>query len=87
MATAASTAELAVLLVDARNGLLTQTFRHSYIAALMGIRHIVLAVNKMDAVGFDQKIFDNIAAAYRKMAAELSVARRRLHPALGAARR
>ena len=74
MATAASTAELAVLLVDARKGLLTQTFRHSYIAALMGIRHIVLAVNKMDAVGFDQKIFDDITAAYRKMAAELSVA-------------
>jgi bifunctional enzyme CysN/CysC len=74
MATAASTADLAVLLVDARKGLLTQTFRHSYIAALMGIRHIVLAVNKMDAVGFDQKIFDDIAAAYRKMAAELGVA-------------
>jgi bifunctional enzyme CysN/CysC len=73
MATAASTAELAVLLVDARKGLLTQTFRHSYIAALMGIRHIVLAVNKMDAVGFDHKIFDDIAAAYRKMAAGLSV--------------
>jgi bifunctional enzyme CysN/CysC len=73
MATAASTAELAVLLVDARKGLLTQTFRHTYIAALMGIRHIVLAVNKMDAVGFDQKIFDDTATAYRKMAAGLSV--------------
>ena len=74
MATAASTAELAVLLVDARKGLLTQTFRHSYIASLMGIRHVVLAVNKMDAVGWDQKIFDEIAAAYRKMAAEISLA-------------
>jgi bifunctional enzyme CysN/CysC len=73
MATAASTAELAVLLVDARKGPLTQTFRHSYIAALMGIRHIVLAVNKMDVVDFDQKIFDDVAAAYRKMAAELGV--------------
>jgi bifunctional enzyme CysN/CysC len=74
MATAASMAELAVLLVDARKGLLTQTLRHSYIAALMGIRHMVLAVNKMDAVGFDRKIFDDIAAAYRKMASQLGVA-------------
>ena len=58
MATAASTADLAVLLVDARKGLLTQTLRHSYIVALMGIRQVVLAVNKMDAVGWDERIFD-----------------------------
>ena len=57
MATAASTAQLAVLLVDARKGLLTQTFRHSYIVSLMGIRHVVLAVNKMDAVGWDRERF------------------------------
>jgi bifunctional enzyme CysN/CysC len=73
MATAASTAELAVLLVDARKGLLTQTFRHSTIASLMGIRHIVLAVNKMDTVACDQKIFDDIATAYRKRAAEIGI--------------
>ena len=55
MATGASTADLAVVLVDARKGLLTQTRRHSYIAALLGIRHVVLAVNKMDLVGYDQR--------------------------------
>ena len=75
MATAASTADLAVLLVDARKGLLlTQTFRHSYIVSLMGIRHVVLAVNKMDAVGWDRTIFDDIAAAYCKLAADLGIA-------------
>ena len=57
MVTAASTAELAVLLVDARKGLLTQTLRHSHIASLMGIRHVVLAVNKMDLVDWDEEVF------------------------------
>jgi bifunctional enzyme CysN/CysC len=74
MATAASTADLAVLLVDARNGLLTQTLRHSYIVSLMGISHVVLAVNKMDAVGFDAATFDTIADAYRKLAAQIGLA-------------
>ena len=74
MATAASTAELAVLLVDARKGLLTQTFRHSYIASLMGIRYVVLAVNKMDAVSWDRRTFEHIAGAYRKLAAEIGFA-------------
>jgi bifunctional enzyme CysN/CysC len=74
MATAASTADLAVLLVDARNGLLTQTLRHSYIVALMGIHHVVLAVNKMDAVGWDAGTFDAIAGAYRKLAAQIGLA-------------
>jgi bifunctional enzyme CysN/CysC len=73
MATAASTAELAVLLVDARKGLLTQTFRHSYIVSLMGIRHIVLAVNKMDLVDWDEGVFDKIAAAYRRFAADINL--------------
>ena len=71
MATAASTADLAVLLVDARKGLLTQTLRHSYIASLMGIRRVVLAVNKMDLVNWDQAVFDGIAAAYRKFATDI----------------
>jgi len=71
MATAASTADLAVLLVDARKGLLTQTLRHSYIASLMGVRHVVLAVNKMDAVGWDADIFTEICRAYRKFAADI----------------
>ena len=54
MVTGASTADLAVILIDARKGVLTQTRRHSYLAHLIGIRHIVLAVNKMDLVGYDQ---------------------------------
>jgi bifunctional enzyme CysN/CysC len=73
MATAASTSQLAVLLVDARKGLLTQTHRHSYIVSLLGIRHVVLAVNKMDAVGWDRSVFDDIALAYSKVAAELGI--------------
>ena len=73
MATAASTADLAVLLVDARNGLLTQTLRHSYIVALMGIHHVVLAVNKMDAISWDRRMFDDIAGAYRKLAAQIGI--------------
>jgi bifunctional enzyme CysN/CysC len=74
MATGASTADLAVVLVDARKGLLTQTRRHSYICALLGIRQVVLAVNKMDAVGYDQATFEIIAQGYRTLAAELGIA-------------
>lgn len=69
MATGASTADVAVILIDARKGVLTQTRRHSRIVALMGIRHVVLAVNKMDLVGFGQTIFDAIVADYRAFAA------------------
>ena len=65
MATAASTADVAIVLLDARRGVLTQTRRHSFIASLMGIRHVILAVNKMDLVGFDRGVFDAIAADYR----------------------
>ena len=57
MATGASTADLAVVLVDARKGLLTPTHRHSYIVSLLGIKHVVLAVNKMDLVDYDQGVF------------------------------
>ena len=64
MATGASTADLAILLVDARNGLLDQTRRHAAIASLLGIRSVVLAVNKMDLVGFDQAVFDGIVTAF-----------------------
>ena len=74
MATGASTADVAVVLVDARKGLLTQTRRHSYIAALFGIRHIVLAVNKMDLVDYSQDVFDEIARAYGELAATLGLA-------------
>ncbi|MEM6539198.1 MAG: sulfate adenylyltransferase subunit CysN [Pseudomonadota bacterium] len=71
MATGASTADLAIILVDARQGILTQTRRHSYIVNLLGIKHIVLAVNKMDLVDFDQSRFDAIEAEYRDFAAGL----------------
>ena len=69
MATAASTADLAIVLIDARRGVLTQTNRHSFIASLMGIRHVLLAVNKMDLVGFDQAVFDGIVADYGRATA------------------
>ncbi len=73
MATGASTADLAVVLVDARKGLLTQTRRHSYIVSLLGIRHVVLAVNKMDLVDFDQAAFERIVGEYRELAAKLGI--------------
>jgi bifunctional enzyme CysN/CysC len=74
MATGASTADLAVVLVDARKGLLTQTRRHSYIVSLLGIRHVLLAVNKMDLVDYDEAVFDRIQADYRALAAQLGIA-------------
>lgn len=74
MATGASTADVAVVLVDARKGLLAQTRRHSYIASLLGIRHVLLAVNKMDLVGFDFAVFDEVVAGYRALADQLGIA-------------
>ena len=71
MASGASTADLAVLLVDARKGILAQTRRHSLICSLFGIRHIVLAVNKLDLVGFERGVFDRIATDYAGFAADL----------------
>jgi bifunctional enzyme CysN/CysC len=71
MATGASTADLAILLVDARKGLLVQTRRHAAIASLLGIRQLVLAVNKMDLVGYDQTVFDRIAADFDALRARL----------------
>ena len=73
MATGASTAELAVVLVDARKGLLTQTRRHSYIVSLLGIRHVLLAVNKMDLVGYDEGVFNAIVEGYRELASQLGI--------------
>ncbi|GAN80122.1 sulfate adenylyltransferase subunit CysN [Acidocella aminolytica] len=73
MVTGASTADLAVILIDARKGVLTQTRRHSYLAHLIGIRHIVLAVNKMDLIGYDQDKYDAIVAEYRKFAASIGI--------------
>ena len=74
MATGASTADLAIVLVDARQGILPQTRRHSIIASLLGIRRIVLAVNKIDLVGFDRSVFDRVVAEYRSFADELGFA-------------
>ncbi len=71
MATGASTADLAVILIDARKGVQTQTRRHSYIVSLLGIKHAVVAVNKMDLVDFDKNIFDEIEADFRAFASEL----------------
>jgi bifunctional enzyme CysN/CysC len=71
MVTGASTADFAIILVDARKGLLTQTMRHTYIAHLLGIRHLVLAINKMDLVGYEQAPFDAITSDFRMFAASL----------------
>jgi len=73
MVTGASTADLAVILVDARKGILTQTRRHSFLVNLLGIKKVVLAVNKMDLVGFDEAVFDQIASDYREFAGRLGL--------------
>jgi bifunctional enzyme CysN/CysC len=73
MVTGASTADLAVILVDARKGVLQQTRRHSYLVHLLGIRHVVLAVNKMDLVGYEKSIFDSIVADYRAFATSIGI--------------
>jgi len=74
MVTGASTADLAVILIDARKGVLQQTRRHSYLVHLLGIRHLVLAVNKMDLVGYDQSTFEHIVADYRSFAKSIGIA-------------
>jgi bifunctional enzyme CysN/CysC len=73
MVTGASTADLAVILIDARKGVLTQTRRHSFLAHLIGIKHIVLAVNKMDLVGYDKIVFERILLSYRAFASEIGI--------------
>ncbi|MDN7932127.1 sulfate adenylyltransferase subunit CysN [Burkholderia metallica] len=74
MITGASTADLAVILIDARKGVLTQTRRHSHLVALIGIRRVVVAINKMDLVDYDRAVFERIDADYRAFAAELGLA-------------
>jgi bifunctional enzyme CysN/CysC len=73
MVTGASTADLAVILIDARQGVLTQTRRHSYLVKLIGIRNVVLAINKMDLVAFSQQRFDEIVADYRAFADSIGI--------------
>ncbi len=73
MATGGSTADLAVILIDARHGVLTQTKRHSFIVSLLGIRHVIVAVNKMDLVDFSEKRYEEICSDYRSFAARLDL--------------
>ncbi|MEG1130085.1 MAG: GTP-binding protein, partial [Comamonas sp.] len=73
MVTGASTADVAVVMIDARRGVLTQSRRHSYLASLIGIRKIVLAVNKMDLMGYSEKVFDDIVADYREFAKKINL--------------
>ncbi|WP_428243104.1 sulfate adenylyltransferase subunit CysN [Gynuella sp.] len=73
MVTGASTADVAILMVDARKGILTQTRRHSYLTHLIGIRHIVVAINKMDLVDYSEKVFDQIVEDYRDFAKQLGI--------------
>ena len=73
MVTGASTAELALILVDARAGVVTQTRRHTFLVSLLGIRHVVLVVNKLDLVGYAEEVFDRVAADFRAFASELGI--------------
>ena len=73
MITGASTADVAVILIDARKGVLTQTRRHSYLVSLIGIRRVVLAINKLDMVGYSQEVFEQIDADYRAFASRLGI--------------
>jgi bifunctional enzyme CysN/CysC len=73
MVTGASTADAAIILIDARSGVLTQTRRHSYLVSLIGIRHVALAINKMDLVDYRQDVFDRIVADYREFADKIGL--------------
>lgn len=73
MATGASTADLTIILIDARKGVLTQTKRHSFIASLLGVPRLLVAVNKMDLVGYDQKVFDSIREEYTTFVSKLGI--------------
>ena len=87
MVTGASTADLAVILIDARKGVLTQTRRHSYLVSLLGIRHVVLAINKLDLVDYSQDVFDDDRGRLPGLRRGDRPRRHRVHPAVGAARR
>lgn len=73
MVTGASTANVAIILVDARNGVIEQTVRHSFIASLLGIQHILVAINKMDLVDFSEEVYNKIIADYNKVREELNI--------------
>jgi len=73
MATGASTCQLAIILIDARHGVMTQTRRHSFIVSLLGIKHVVVAINKMDLVGYSQEVFEKIKEEYTGFVAKLAI--------------
>jgi bifunctional enzyme CysN/CysC len=73
MATGASTCDLAIILIDARHGVMTQTKRHSFIVSLLGIKHVLVAVNKMDLVGYSEEVFERIKSDYRDFASRLDM--------------
>ncbi|MFY0521995.1 GTP-binding protein [Archangium gephyra] len=87
MVTGASTADLALILVDARKGLLEQTRRHAFIASLLRVPHVVLCINKMDLVGYDETVFESIKDEFRKFSMKLEAHGSHLHPHLRAQRR
>jgi len=80
MVTGASTADVAIILIDARKGILTQTRRHSFIVSLLGIKHVIVAINKMDLVNFSEDIFNRIRDNYNKLADELKIENRYFIP-------
>ena len=84
MATGASTCQLAIILIDARHGVMTQTRRHSFIVSLLGIQHVVVAINKMDLVGYSRDVFERIKDDYTGFVAKLDLPRHHLHPDVGA---
>src|SRR5476651_373522 len=73
MVTGASNADLAIILIDARKGVIEQTIRHSYLVSLLALQHVVVAVNKMDMVDFDEAVFNKIVEDYQAMAAKLNL--------------
>ena len=73
MVTGASTADLAIILIDARNGLVEQTHRHSFIASLLGLQHLVVCVNKMDLVDYDEKTYRKIVADFKSFSSRLDI--------------
>src|SRR5213075_2086115 len=73
MVTGASTADLAIILIDARKGVLTQSRRHAYISALLGIPHIVVAINKMDLVGYSQEVYEKIKEEFSRFCQKLGI--------------
>jgi len=73
MVTGASTADVAIILIDARKGILTQTRRHSFIVSLLGIEHVIVAINKMDLIDFSEEIYNDISKAYTELADEIGI--------------